>query len=558
MLRGLLRLMLPCSLFVAACAASAQPVQALSAEYWEWRAANQPATSDDIPRIVRPDGWVPDWSPEAVRQRQADLAAFEDRWRALAEAPQSVTERVDYRLVGSALARARWELEVVAAWRRQPQFYVDQALIPIFELLLPPPPVERARAEGVIRLLESIPAMLTAGQRNLDDMRGPFVDVALGGLDRVAPSLQGMATGLEPFMTPTQERRTRGALERAVAAFEAYRAFLQQRRDGLPSETAVGRQGYEYFLSQVALLPYAPEQLLIMGRQEWARTVQFEALERNRNRGAPELAIGPDIGAVVSRLDADELRVREFLETHDILTIPDWAGHYNAMAFPAYLAPIGWLGRTFDLTGLDRVGQNATVYLPEPSPALGFFNLSIARDPRPIIVHEGVPGHFLQLTLSWRHPNPLRRRYYDSAANEGTGFYAEEMMLQAGLFDDSPRTREIIYSFARLRALRVEVDVKLALGEFTIAEAAEYLETAVPMDRATAEEEAVFFAASPGQAISYQIGKIQTLDFLAEARTRLGERFDLRHFHDYLWQNGNVPIALQKEEYLSMAAGAGQ
>jgi len=201
------------------------------------------------------------------------------------------------------------------------------------------------------------------------------------------------------------------------------------------------------------------------------------------------------------------------------------------------------------------VGENATVYLPDPSPSLGYFNLSITRDPRPIIVHEGVPGHFLQLTLGWRHPNVLRRHYYDSAANEGTGFYAEEMMLQAGLFDDSPRTREIIYSFARLRALRVEVDVKLALGEFTIAEAADYLEAAVPMDRATAEEEAVFFAAAPGQAISYQIGKLQTLDFLAEARTRLGDRFNLRHFHDYLWQNGNVPIALQKEEYLSMAAG---
>jgi uncharacterized protein (DUF885 family) len=128
------------------------------------------------------------------------------------------------------------------------------------------------------------------------------------------------------------------------------------------------------------------------------------------------------------------------------------------------------------------------------------------------------------------------------------------MMLQSGLFADSPRTREIIYNFARLRALRVEVDVKLALGEFTIAQAADYLEATVPMDRATAEEEAVSFAAAPGQAISYQIGKLQTLEFLAAARIRKGKDFDLRHFHDYLWQNGNVPIALQREEYLSGAA----
>ena len=71
--------------------------------------------------------------------------------------------------------------------------------------------------------------------------------------------------------------------------------------------------------------------------------------------------------------------------------------------------------------------------------------------------------------------------------------YAEEMMLEAGLFDNSPRSREIIYNFMRLRALRVEVDVKLALGLFTIDQAAEYLQRTVPMDRQTAGAEAAFF-----------------------------------------------------------------
>ena len=114
---------------------------------------------------------------------------------------------------------------------------------------------------------------------------------------------------------------------------------------------------------------------------------------------------------------------------------------------------------------------------------LPYFYLSTARDPRPIIVHEGVPGHYMQLALAWAHENPIRRHYYDSGANEGIGFYAEEMMLQAGLWAESPRSREIIYNFARLRALRVEVDVRLATGTFTIPQAAEYLEKTVPMDR---------------------------------------------------------------------------
>ena len=153
--------------------------------------------------------------------------------------------------------------------------------------------------------------------------------------------------------------------------------------------------------------------------------------------------------------------------------------------------------------------ENCIRYVDAPSANSGYFMRATAQDPRPLTVHEGIPGHYFQLCLSWKHEDPIRRHYYDSGANEGIGFYAEEMMLQAGLFDDSPHTREIIYNFMRLRALRVEVDVKLALGEFTLEQAAKYLEEKVPMDPGTARQEAIAFSVGPGQAITYQIGKLQ-------------------------------------------------
>ncbi|HEX4696894.1 MAG TPA: DUF885 family protein, partial [Candidatus Udaeobacter sp.] len=125
---------------------------------------------------------------------------------------------------------------------------------------------------------------------------------------------------------------------------------------------------------------------------------------------------------------------------------------------------------------------------------------------------------------------------------------------QAGLFDDSPHTREIIYNFMRLRALRVEVDVKLALGEFTLEQAAKYLQEKVPMDEQTARQEAIAFATGPGQAITYQTGKLQIMQFLADARMQQGDKFNLRAFHDFVWKNGNVPIALQRWEFLGDAS----
>jgi hypothetical protein len=242
--------------------------------------------------------------------------------------------------------------------------------------------------------------------------------------------------------------------------------------------------------------------------------------------------------------------LRDFCEEHDLLSFPSWLRHYLYLPLPVYMAPLRGVGVADELTSASRLDQDGLHYIPEPRPDLPYFYLAMARDPLTLIAHEGV--HYYQLARSWAQPDPVRRHFYDSGPNEGIGFYAEEMLLQAGLFDDSPRTRQIIYNFMRLRAVRVGVDVRLALGELTIDTAAEELATRVPMDAATAREEASFFASEPGQAITYQMGKLQIVAFLAEARRAHGDRFDLRAFHDALWINGNVPIGLQVWESLGL------
>jgi uncharacterized protein DUF885 len=288
-----------------------------------------------------------------------------------------------------------------------------------------------------------------------------------------------------------------------------------------------------------------------MGNQEWARAVSSQTYEEHRNLGVPPLPIFKGEAEQIAHAEKDELAIRRYMEDKDILSVPAWMQHYRLAHMPPYLASIQ-LGETDDFTGPSRLKDDCYRYINPPSPNLGYFALATAKDTRPDMVHEGVPGHYFQLALSWAHPDPIRRHYYDSAANEGIGFYAEEMLQEAGLFDNSPRSREIIDNMVRLRALRVEVDVKLALGQFTIAQGAEYLQKTVPMDSHTAHAEAAFFASAPGQAISYQIGKTQIMRFLAEARRQQGDKFALQGLHDFLWLNGNVPIVLQRWEYLGM------
>ena len=264
----------------------------------------------------------------------------------------------------------------------------------------------------------------------------------------------------------------------------------------------------------------------------------------------PPSKLPTDATAQVEREADLESQVRGFYASQGLLSIPADLGHYLNAPMPAYLQPLRFLGVSDDLTSPSRLSENGVSYVPEPSPELPYFYAANALDPRAGIVHEG--AHYQQLALSWSHPRPLRRHYYDSGPNEGIAFYNEEMMLAAGLFEDSPDTRAVIYNFMRLRALRVTVDVGLATGTLSIEAAARYLATEVPMDTGTAIEEAAAFAEGPGQAISYQIGKTQILALIADA-VRLGGRdTKLLPIHDYLWRNGNVPIALCRWEMLGL------
>ncbi len=115
-------------------------------------------------------------------------------------------------------------------------------------------------------------------------------------------------------------------------------------------------------------------------------------------------------------------------------------------------------------------------------------------------------------------------------------------MLQSGLYDDSPHTREIVYNQMRLRALRVIADVKLALGTFTPEEAVDFMQHNVPMSQEDARAEVVEMGETPGQKISYQIGKLQITQMLSEARNKQGAQFSLRDFHDYVCGTGMYPL----------------
>ena len=531
---------------------TAKALAELAAEFRDWRTLTQPDSGDDVPRVDRPAGWVADWSAGAVAKRGLALADFSERHRALDLSGEPVEVQVDGRLLGSALARVHWELNLLRGWQRNPGFYVEQALMQVFNLLLRRPPVDRERVTEIIRTLRNVPVVLDQGRDNLaGHAAAPFAEQTLITLSTAAADVENAMAALATVLTEaggsgSDTAELLAAAGDAARGLDAYRDWLG--RQSFDGDAVVGPAAMRYFLHRVALLPYSADQLRDLAREEFNRAVAAEAILRQRVRHGERVPPGT-LDEIIERERADESDVRRFYADHNLLRLPADLRHYTFAAMPPYLAPLSWLGVTHDIGSLERATEDAVCYLNPPSDGMSYFARAKTRDPRIGLTHEGV--HALQSALSWRHPNPVRRHFYDSIPNEGIAFYNEELMLQAGLFDDMPDSAVFIANSMRLRALRVEVDIRLAVGTLTIDEAADQLADIVPMDRPTAWQEAAFFAGNPGQGLSYQAGKAQILSLLA-AGTQKSAGFDLRAFHERLWLDGNVPLALLRWELLGL------
>src|ERR1700678_627294 len=203
------------------------PLQKLAEDFWQWRARFQPFTSDDIPRLDRPSV-ARDWSAASITEQRAALAVFEERWKGINTAGWSIANQVDYRLIGSALARVRWELDINPRWQRDPSFYVDQTLAALTEALLQPSPFDAARSRVIVERMEQIPAILDNAKANLHPVR-PFAELAVESLQEIRPKLLRVQRDLTPMLPGDSTAggitvaRFQAATEKAVVALESYR-----------------------------------------------------------------------------------------------------------------------------------------------------------------------------------------------------------------------------------------------------------------------------------------------------------------------------------------------
>ena len=157
--------------------------------------------------------------------------------------------------------------------------------------------------------------------------------------------------------------------------------------------------------------------------------------------------------------------------------------------------------------------------------------------------HESIPGHHLQLSIAIEAPLPLIRKFsFFSAYIEGWALYAEQLAQEMGMYRDDPLGEIGYYHDALFRAVRLVVDSGIHAKRWSREKAIAYYVAALGDKDASATTEVERYCVEPGQACGYMLGKLTWLRERAKAKTALGDRFDIRKFHDAGLTYGAVPL----------------
>jgi uncharacterized protein (DUF885 family) len=324
--------------------------------------------------------------------------------------------------------------------------------------------------------------------------------------------------------------------------------WLEEKMGAMPDWTPMGDANYNYLLTQVLLLPIDATQVEMLGQAELARYRGLEAMLKDPRMASPDPARSRNVprsqAEFLAAYQAREKEMIEFLNSHKLVTIPKYIGPFLIRQLPDAFKPTS-PGGFMNPPGVYDADSSGFYFIPTYDPKSGNFYIRAAiEDPRPILGHEGIPGHFLQISIANHLTNEIRRHHADNTFIEGWALYTEEMLMRQGLYPpESPGYGQIL-RLSRYRAARIGVDVNLQTGRWTFEQGVQYFMEAGGLDREAAEGEAAGAASSPSQKIGYMVGKWQIMRLLGKYRDKQGDNFRLGAFHDQLISYGSLPASV--------------
>ena len=483
---------------------------------------------------------APDYTKEAFDKRQPVFKRLQVKLEAIDTTNWSIPNQVDWHIVRAEMNGYDFNYRELKPWERDPAYYKtlweNRSDVPAHEgpthhmtteLWTYEFPLSKDERKKLLSDLKVIPPLNEQAKINLT---GNAKDLWIAGIR----DIESQSENLQKIKILPGIANDVEMISVIMAAIKSTDNFVQWLRKSSSSKTGpsgIGKEQYTWYLQNVHLVPLTWDDEVMLLKRELTRAWASLKLEEHRNRNLPQLTDASSQEEYDKRAEASARSLIDFLDKNEIVTVKDY----------------------FEPALREHLGGFV------PIDKRNFFWITAHYDQRPLYSHF---YHWFELARMDTEPNkseirkgPLLYNIFDSR-NEGMATAVEEMFMDAGLYDDQPRSREIVYIMIAQRAARGLGSLYAHANEMTMEEAGGIHTKYTPRGWMKTEKELLLFEQhlylrQPGYGTSYITGKYLVENALAEfARIKESnnEPFELKEFFDTLNKIGNIPIFLGRWE----------
>ena len=499
--------------------------------------------SFEIPPL---DKGVPDYSQETFDLRWDTFLELKATLDGMQKDEWTVSQQVDWHLLWAEMNGYLFNYKVLKPWQRDPAYYksiwtyksdvpahegpTNHAVTELWQYTFP------LDEESSVRLMESLKLIPLLQEQAKSNLTGNARDLWVTGIRDIKEQIKVLESiRAKPGVVEDAELST--SIDNAIASTDQFVAWLTSQIPKKNGPSGIGKEHYTWYQQNVHLVPLSWEDEVMLLKRELARAWSSLRLEEHRNRNLPALidADSPEAYDVLAKKSAADLI--DFLDKNEIVTVKDY--------FTTALQP--------------HLGS----YIPADK--RNFFWITAHYDPKPLYSHFYHWFELARMDLE-PHKNPLRKEallynIFDSR-NEGMATAVEEMFMQAGLYEENPRSREIVYILIAQRAARGLGSLYAHANMMSMEEAGKIHSEYTPRGWMKTEKELLIFEQhlylrQPGYGTSYITGKYlleKAMTEVALGKEKKGEDFSLKSFFDTLNRIGNIPISLGEWEMTGKAA----
>lgn len=483
----------------------------------------------------------------------------------------SRANQVDYELLFHEIESSIWSIETLQEWAWNPLYYVDRSGSAIYALMARDfAPIEQRLLAAASRL-EQLPRFLEQARGSIKSDRVPKIhaETAIKQNPGLSSIIEAMIVPQMEALTTEQRARLNAAIETARDALADHQTWLEEellpRANG---DFRIGAELYDIKLAFALNSPLSRKQITARAEQEYeavrnrmyevakevyAKKHPFTAFPDNPDESYKQAIIRAALEEAYRQLPPRDgiveiakqylQQASDFVVEHNLVTMPEEPVEIIIMpefqrgVAIAYLDPPGPLDR-------DQPAFYAVAPLPEDwtdeqaESFLREYNLLSLQD---LTIHEGVPGHYLQIALSNRYPSPLRSVLWSGPFVEGWAVYAEEMMIENGYMDGDPLMKLINLKWYLRAITNAIIDSAIHVDGMTREAAMKLMVEGGFQEEREAAGKWVRAQLTSAQLSTYFVGYLEHIEMREAVREKWGDDFTLRRYHDQVLSYGSPP-----------------